>query len=67
MERLLAAGANPNRQDNVRNLVIRVMLIHVPNAFVSNEVLHLYSRPLVATGENPQLIKWSASVSEPNT
>ena len=32
VEKLLAAGADPNHQDNVKSLVGRVMLIHVPNA-----------------------------------
>ena len=54
VEKLLAAAADPNHQTNVRNLVTRVILIHVPNAFVPNKVLHLFSRPIVATGENPQ-------------
>ena len=40
VEKLLAAGADPNKQDEVRNLVASVTLIHVPNAFVPNEVLH---------------------------
>ena len=40
VEKLLAAGADPNHQDEVRNLVARVTLIHVPNAFVPNKVLH---------------------------
>ena len=52
MEKLLAAEADPNHQDEVSNLVARVTLIHVPNAFVPNKVLHF--RPIVATGENPQ-------------
>jgi len=42
VEKLLAAGADPNHQDEVRNLVTMVMLIHVPNAFVPNKVLHLF-------------------------
>ena len=42
VEMLLAAGADHNKQDEVRNLVARVMLIHVPNAFVPNRVLHLF-------------------------
>ena len=42
VEKLLAAGADPNRQDEVRKLVTRVMLIHVPNSFVPNKVLHLF-------------------------
>ena len=40
VKKLLAAGADPNHQDEVRNLVARVTLIHVPNAFVPNKVLH---------------------------
>ncbi len=40
VEKLLAAGADPNHQDEVRNLVARVTLIHVPNTFVPNKVLH---------------------------
>ena len=32
VEKLLAAGADPNHQDIVRNLVTMVILIHVPNA-----------------------------------
>ena len=44
VERLLAAGANHDHEDKVRNLTSRVMLIHVPNAFVPNEVLHLLGR-----------------------
>ena len=39
VEKLLAAGADPSKQDEVRNLVTMVILIHVPNAFVPNEVL----------------------------
>ena len=31
VEKLLAAGANVNRQDEVRNLATRVMLLHVAN------------------------------------
>ena len=42
VDKLLAAEADPNCQDNVRYLVTRVMLIHVPNAFAPNEVLHLF-------------------------
>ena len=53
MEKLLAAEANHDHQDKVRNLATRVMLIHVLNAFVPNEVLHLF-QAIVATGENPQ-------------
>ena len=44
VERLLAARANHDHEDKVRNLASRVMLIHVPNAFVPNEVLHLLGR-----------------------
>ena len=40
VEMLLAAGADPSKQDEVRNLVTMVMLIHLPNAFVANKVLH---------------------------
>ena len=53
VEKLLAAEANHDCQDKVRNLATRVMLIHVLNAFVPNEVLHLF-QAIVATGENPQ-------------
>ena len=42
VEKLLAAGADPHHQDEVRNLVAMVMLIHMPNAFVPNEALHLF-------------------------
>ena len=42
VEKLLAARADPNHQNKVRNLVTRVMLIHVPNAFVPNEVFHFF-------------------------
>ena len=42
VERLLAAGANPNHQDKVRNLVTRVMLIPVLSASISNKILHLF-------------------------
>ena len=43
VEKLLAAGADPNHyQVNVRNLVTGVTLIHVPNAFVPNKVLHFF-------------------------
>ena len=42
VEKLLAAGADPNHQNKVRNLVTRVILIHVPNAFVPNKVLHSF-------------------------
>ena len=38
VEKLLAAGADPNHQDEVRNLVTRVMLIHVANAFVTHDM-----------------------------
>ena len=38
VEKLLAAGADPNYQDYVRNFVTRVMLSHVPNAFVPNNI-----------------------------
>ena len=36
VEKLVVAGANLNHRDKVRNLVTRVMLIHVSNAFVTN-------------------------------
>ena len=39
VEKLLAVVADPNYQDKVRNLVTRVMLIHVLSASVSNKVL----------------------------
>ena len=39
VEKLLAAGANPKCQDEVRNLVTRVVLIYVPDA-VPNKVLY---------------------------
>ena len=39
--KFLAAGADPNHQDNVRNLVTMVMLIHVLSASVSIKVLYL--------------------------
>ena len=42
VEMLLAAGADPHHQSDVRNLVSMVMLIHVPNAFVPNKVLHFF-------------------------
>ena len=42
VEKLLAIGADPNHQAKVRNLVTRVMLIHVPNAFVPNKVFYLF-------------------------
>ena len=42
VEKLLGAGANPNHQDKVRNLVTRVMVIHVLRASVPNKVLHLF-------------------------
>ena len=42
VEMLLAAGADPHHQSKVRNLVTMVMLIHVPNAFVPNKVLHFF-------------------------
>ena len=42
VEKLLAAGADLNHQNKVRNLVARVTLIHMPNAFVPNKVLHLF-------------------------
>ena len=35
VEKLLAAGANHDYQDEVRNLVTRVMVIHVLSASVS--------------------------------
>ena len=40
VEKLVAAGADPNHQDEVRNLVTRVMLIPVLSASVSNKVLY---------------------------
>ena len=42
VEKLLAAGADPNHQDEVRNLVTIVMLIHVLSASVSIKVLYLF-------------------------
>ena len=42
VEKLLAARATHDHEDKVRNLATRVMLIHAPNAFVANEVLHLF-------------------------
>ena len=54
MEKLLAAGADPIHQDKVRNLVTRVMLIHVPNTFVPNKGPSFFHRPIIATGENLQ-------------
>ena len=42
VEKLLAADANHDHQTNVRNLVTRVMVIHVLSASVSNKVLHLF-------------------------
>ena len=42
VEKLLAADANHDHQDEVRNFVTRVMLIHVLIASVSNKVLHLF-------------------------
>ena len=46
VEKLLAAGADHDHQDEeVRNLVSRVMLIHVLSASVSNKVLHLFLGP----------------------
>ena len=42
VEKLLAAGADHDHQDNVRNLVTRVMVINVLSASVSNKVLHLF-------------------------
>ena len=43
VEKLLAAGADPNHQDEVRDLVTMVMLIHVLSASVSIKVLFIYS------------------------
>ena len=34
MEKLLAAGANHDHQDDVRNLVTRVVVIHVLSIFI---------------------------------
>ena len=42
VEKLLAAGADPNHQNKVRFLVTKVMLVHVPNEFILIEVLHLF-------------------------
>ena len=36
VEKLLEAGADHNHHDNVRNLVTRVMVIHVLSASVPN-------------------------------
>ena len=41
VEKLLAGGANHNHQHEVRNLVTKVMLLHVLSASVPNNVLHL--------------------------
>ena len=43
VEKLLAAGADPNHQDEVRDLVTMVMLIDVLSASVSIKVLFIYS------------------------
>ena len=45
VEKLLAAGADHDHQDEVRNLVTRVMLIHVLSASVSKKVPHLFLGP----------------------
>ena len=45
VEKLLEAEADHDLQDKVRNLVTRVMLIHVLSASVSNKVLHLFLGP----------------------
>ena len=45
VEKLLAAGANLDHQNKVRNLITRVMLIYVLSASVSNKVLHLFLGP----------------------
>ena len=42
VEKLLAADANHDHQDQVRNLVTKVMLIYVLSASVPNKVLHLF-------------------------
>ena len=42
VEKLLEAGADHNHQDDVRNLVTRVMVNHVLGASVPNKVLHLF-------------------------
>ena len=42
VEKLLEAGANHVHQTEVRNLVTRVMLVHVLSASVPNKVLHLF-------------------------
>ena len=42
VEKLLAAGADHDYQNKVRNLVTMMMLIHVLSASVSNKVLHLF-------------------------
>ena len=56
VEKLLAAGANPNHQDKVRNLVTRVMLINVPNAFVTNEVLKTSLNKLVTSSVELEVV-----------
>ena len=45
VEKLLEAVADHDHQDQVRNLVTRVMLIYVLSASVSNKVLHLFLGP----------------------
>ena len=42
VEKLLAAGADHNHQDKVRNLVTMMMLIDILSASVPNKVLHLF-------------------------
>ena len=42
VEKLLEAGADHDHQDEVRNLVTRLMLIPMLSASVSNKVLHLF-------------------------
>ena len=44
VEKLLAAGADPNHQNKVRNLATRVMLLHVANCInVMLSMKDLYS------------------------
>ena len=40
VERLLAAEANHDHEDKVRNLATRAMLIHVLDVFVLNKVIY---------------------------
>ena len=59
VEKLLAADANHDHEDKVRNLVTRVMLIYVLSASVRNKVLHLFLGQYSSNRWKPTMIQSS--------